>query len=134
MRVLGMNRFVLAVACAASTQLMAMEREGGGRLGALAVEVAFVSPGNGIYQEAKDEIVDLSAEQLKQGKVTQINGKSWGREGEFTLCVQFTDPVLAYEFQKEIAPIIEADPSAIVRTSAKRILNCGKKTVPLPHV
>ncbi len=115
-----------------STSLLAQEistfdnREGGGRVAASAVYVEFNSPGDGIDYEAYELYVDLVKSADEAGVLQEQTMRTWGREGERTGCVNFTDVGLSRKFISKLAPLIVVNgPNQIQKTQVYVGVDCS---------
>jgi hypothetical protein len=98
-----------------------------GRLAPLAVEVAFSSFGSGIDGDAQREILEVMNEKVRSGKLVAMTVKRWGREGERTMCFQFSNTLAARQMEDQVLKIAQAGNAASNRgkTSVALALNCS---------
>lgn len=85
-------------------QVGAGEHESGGRRAAMAIEIKFGSIGSGIDGRTLHAVNALVEQLTEQGSIELKTEKHWGREGELTLCVQFS----SYAAYRERAPELTA--------------------------
>ena len=114
-----MKSLILAIALLSSINVVARNRESGGRRGPSAVYVYFFSYGTGIDAKSIEKYDKLVAKAKAQGLVIDEKEERRGREGETLTCVQFNSPFAPHSFVKALAPSILADTKAsgIKRTS-----------------
>lgn len=122
---------VLGLAVLASTLPAHAIRESGGRRAPLAIEVVFASIGSGIDFETKKEILALVEQDRLNRKVTVVQEKTWGREGESTLCVEYTNFQDAHAADVEVQKILAKAGKDL--TTAKRKLSCSPDFAVAPN-
>lgn len=108
-----------------SAALAKAEREHGGRLAPLAVQVSFGSIGTGIDNKAFDTLIELTTVELKEGRLSLLKNTLTGREGERTLCIQFNQFQDAYAFQNKVVREFAHDGIGAQHTKVERILSCS---------
>lgn len=82
------------------------ERESGARKLPMAVIVRFTSQGDGIDSHGYKKVLKLVTRQLGSGDMNKLLQRQWGREGERTLCLQFTSWEGAREQESKLAALI----------------------------
>jgi len=106
------------------TNAQAGVRENGGRIAPMAIRLVFWSPGNGINRELYEAVSALIASYKEAGLVEAHTEKSWGREGEVTVCVQASQIDAAYRLRQEISELILRKPG---KTNTEILASCSEE-------
>ena len=94
------------------------------RPAARAVEVTFSSQGSGVNRSVQTQVLALVAEIVKEVRLSKMTAKPWGREGEWSLCLEYFDWQHArQQAEPAIKRIIEASGDEL--TSYVILLDCS---------
>lgn len=124
-----MNRIVLSAMLLAtpSAAFAQGRRNPPGRPAPMAVEARFTSPGNGIFRDGYKLVTEVARQEKAAGNLLRTVQSGIGREGEITVCLQFSTFQKAYEVEQLLSGFVVADNAKHQRTQIQRLFACPQK-------
>jgi len=103
------------------------ERESGGRRASMAIEVELSSSGSGIDHATQDEVLALANDEIRAARLVVMTVKPWGREGERTLCLEFSDLGNVRKVAAQVEAIVARGNESVGREASfsRLVLNCS---------
>ena len=105
----ALHRLVVVIALFSLTSVQtawAGHETSGGRPAPLAFGVQFTSSGSGIDGASYAGVLAFIGKGVGEGSLTKVLNKKWGREGESSICLEFTDTNTSSNALLEVQKII----------------------------